>query len=374
MADELDRRFMAAAIRLAASANGITSPNPAVGAIVVKDGVVVGRGRTARGGRPHAEAVALAMAGEAARGATLYSSLEPCAHRGRAGPCADAIVTAGVSRVVAAVDDPDPRTSGAGFSRLRDAGIEVESGVLSDEAVRAHAGHFRREKVLPHVTLKLAVSADDAIGRVGEPQVAVTGEIARRHAQVLRTRFDAVLVGRGTVEVDNPALTVRLQGLEDRSPVRVVLDTGARLPLNRRIFSEGTGATWVMSAATEGTRRDANSNVADRVRRFLVPRSSEGGLDPWSALHRLVDGGVVRLLVEGGAEVARRFLESDLVDEVLLFRSPNSLGGKLLPALAGLSLASIEASPRFRRIERRRFGDDILTRYERAQSRHERAS
>ena len=365
MADELDRRFLGAAIRLGASANGTTTPNPAVGAILVKDGVVVGRGRTARGGRPHAEVEALAMGGEAARGATLYSSLEPCAHQGRAGPCADAIITAGVSRVVAAVEDPDPRTKGAGFERLRDAGIEVDSGVLADEARRAHAGHFRRERALPHVTLKLAISADDAIGRVGEPQIAVTGEIALRHAQALRTRFDAVLVGRGTVEGDDPALTVRLPGLEGRSPVRIVLDTWARLPPDRRVFTEGNAPTWVMSAARQMLMGEVGSTPADRVRRFLVPRSTEGGLDPWSALYKLVDAGLVRLLVEGGAEIARRFLESNLVDEVLLFRSPKALGGNVVLALAGLPLSTIEASPRFKRIDRRRFGDDILTRYER---------
>jgi diaminohydroxyphosphoribosylaminopyrimidine deaminase/5-amino-6-(5-phosphoribosylamino)uracil reductase len=343
MADELDRRFMAAAIRLGAGANGTTSPNPAVGAILVNDGVVVSRGRTARGGRPHAEAEALAMAGEAARGATLYSSLEPCVHRGRASPCADAIIAAGVSRVVAAVEDPDPRTKGAGFSRLREAGIEVQPGVLSDEARRAHAGHFRRVRVLPHITLKLAVSADDAIGRIGEPQVGVTGEIARRHAQALRTRFDAILVGRGTVEADDPALTVRLPGLERRSPVRIVLDTWARLPPDRRVFTEGNAPTWVMSAANEGVMGEANGEPADRVRRFTAPRSTEGGLDPWSCLYRLVDGGLTRLLVEGGAEIARRFLESDLVDEVLLIRSPKALGGNIVPALAGLPLSTIEA-------------------------------
>lgn len=365
MADDLDRRFMAAAIRLGESANGTTSPNPAVGAIVVKDGVVIGRGCTARGGRPHAEPQALAMAGEGARGATLYVSLEPCSHQGRSPPCADAIIAAGVSRVVAAIGDPDPRVNGAGFERLRAAGIEVESDLLAEPARLAHAGHFRREKVLPHVTLKLAVSADDAIGRIGEPQVAVTGEIARRHAQALRTRFDAILVGRGTVEADNPALTVRLPGLDDRSPTRVILDTYARLPLDRRVFSEGNAPTWVMSAPTERAMSEADGNPSARIRRLLISRSTLGGLDPWSSLYPLADEGLIRLLVEGGAAIARRFLESDLVDEVMLFRSPNALGGNIVPALAGLPLSTIEASRNFRRIERRRFGSDMMTRYER---------
>lgn len=362
MNDELDRRFMAAAIRLGASANGTTSASPAVGAILVRDGVVVGRGRTARGGRPHGEAEALAMAGERARGATLYVSLEPCAHHGRAGPCADAIVAAGVSRVVAALEDPDPRTNGAGFRRLREKRIEVESGVLADEARRAHAGHFRREPTLPHVTLKLAVSADDAIGRVGEPQVAVTGEIARRHAQALRTRFDAILVGRGTVETDNPALTVRLPGLENRSPVRVVLDSSRRLSPDRRAFTEGGAPTWVVSAVGEAV---GEADSLERVRRVLVPRSTAGGLDPRSILQKLADTGLVRLLVEGGAEVARTLVESNLVDQVLLFRSLKALDGPVVPALGGLPLSTIESSANFRQIERRRFGSDMMTRYER---------
>lgn len=358
MGDELDRRFMAAAVRLGASANGSTWPNPAVGAIVVKDGIVVGHGRTARGGRPHAEPIALAMAGDAARGATLYVSLEPCAHRGRAGPCADAIIAAGIGRVVAAMSDPDPRTAGAGLERLRAAGTEVTSEILQLEARRAHAGHVRRvEAGRPHVLLKLAVSADDAIGRVGEARVAVTGEIARRHVQALRSRCDAILVGRGTVEVDDPELTVRLPGLEDRSPIRVVLDSAGTTPAGRRIL-KGSVPTWVFVGA------DSDSAV-ETARHLGVPRSN-GGLDLKAVVKRLAEHGIARLFVEGGAKVARAFLEADLADEVMLFRSSKKLGGSILPALAGLPLSTIESSDRFVRIERRRFGPDMMSRYERA--------
>lgn len=361
MTEDIDRRFMAAAIRLGASANGTTSPNPAVGAIVVKDGMMVGRGRTAKGGRPHAEPEALVMAGEDARGATLYVSLEPCSHQGRSPPCcADAVVAAGVGRVVAAMGDPDPRVSGGGFTRLREAGIDVLSGLLEERARSAHAGHVSRvENNRPYVLLKLAVSADDAIGRVGEVQVAVTGDIAQRHVQALRTRFDAILVGRGTIETDDPVLTVRLPGLEDRSPIRVVLDSDGRLSSDRRVFAESTVPTWVFSA-------NAKEAAPDPIRRFRVSRSTLGGLDPWMLMRRLKDEGVSRLLVEGGALVTRRFLESDLVDEVMLFRSSKKLGGDIVAALAGLPLSTIEASPRFRRVERRRFGVDMMTRYERA--------
>lgn len=359
MVEDIDRRFTAAAIRLGASANGTTSPNPAVGAIVVKDGIVIGHGRTARGGRPHAEPLALAMAGEKARGATLYVSLEPCSHHGRAGPCADAIAAARVGRLVAAVGDPDPRVDGAGFARLRAAGIEVESDILAEEARRAHAGHFRRvEWALPHVTLKLAISADAAIGRVGEAQVAVTGEIARRHVRALRSRHDAILVGRGTVETDDPVLNVRLSGLEERSPIRVVLDSDGRLSSDRCVFADRLAPTWVFTASAK------TETPGDR--RFDVSRSALGGVDLLSCLRRLKDEGVAWLMVEGGAKIARAFLEADLVDEVMLFRSPKTLGGDIVPALAGLLLSTIEASSRFRPIERRRFGVDMMTRYERA--------
>jgi diaminohydroxyphosphoribosylaminopyrimidine deaminase/5-amino-6-(5-phosphoribosylamino)uracil reductase len=383
MTNERDRRFMAAAIALGAGGLGTTWPNPAVGAILVKNGRVVGRGLTARGGRPHGETLALAMAGERARGATLYVSLEPCAHHGRTPPCADAVIAAGVDRVVAPIADPDPRVSGGGFQRLREVGIEVVTGALSREAGRAHAGYLTRvAKKRPYVTLKLAVSADDAIGRGGEAQVAVTGPVARRHVQALRTRYDAILVGRGTVEADDPQLTCRLPGLEGRSPVRIVLDAGRSLAPHQRVF-DGSAPTWVFDrdyleaspvpppepggaslAGFDLHTRGRLSAEAGRQRRFSVPRA-EGGLDLGAVLRRLAEEGVNRLLVEGGAHVARSFFRADLVDEAMLFRSPEKLGGKLVPALAGLPLSFVEASGRFRCIERRRFGADIMSRYER---------
>ena len=357
MDDRDDRRFVAAAIRLGASALGSTWPNPAVGAIVVKDGCVVGRARTARGGRPHGEALALAMAGEQARDATLYASLEPCSHFGRTPPCSDAIIAAGVRRVVTTLSDPDPRVSGAGLERLRQSGIEVTTGHLKREAERAQIGHFTRmRRGRPHVALKLAVSVDDAIGRAGEPQVPVTGDIARRHAQALRTRFDAVMVGRGTVEADDPRLTCRLPGLNHRSPVRVVLDSAARLGEGYRVFSEDT-PTWIFSAAPSETS-------SEQTRSFAAPRGA-GGLDLWACFSQLAEEGITRVLVEGGARLARSLLEADLADEVLLFRSPAMLGGDIVPALAGLPLSSVERSPHFEVIERRRFRQDSLRRYKR---------
>jgi diaminohydroxyphosphoribosylaminopyrimidine deaminase/5-amino-6-(5-phosphoribosylamino)uracil reductase len=354
---ELDRRFLAAAIRLGAGALGTTSPNPAVGAIVVKDGTVVGRGRTAPGGRPHGETLALAEAGTAARGATLYVSLEPCAHHGRTPPCADAVIAAGIARVVAPSSDPDPRVAGRGFERLKAAGVEVVAGALAQEAARAHAGHVRKvANGRPHVTLKLAVSADGGIGRKGEPQAAITGEIARRHVQALRTRYDAILVGRGTIEADDPLLTVRLPGLEARSPIRVVLDSEGRLDPARRIFDTQPAPTWLLTAGPDEDRT--------RFRRIGVPRGP-GGLDLHACFHRLADEGVRRILVEGGALLARCLRETDLIDEIVLFRSPVALGGHIVPALAGLPLSALERCSRFRTIERRRFGADRMIRRER---------
>lgn len=377
MPDDLDRRFLAAALRIGAGGLGSTWPNPAVGAIVVKDRKVVGHGRTGRGGRPHGEALALEMAGKAAQGATLYVSLEPCSHYGKTPPCTDAILAAGIARVVTTRQDPDPRVAGLGLRRLREAGVAVEEGVLAGEAARVQAGHISRvTRGRPHVLLKLAVSADDAIGRRGETQTPVTGTIARRHVQALRSRADAILVGSGTVEADDPQLTCRLPGLEDRSPVRVVLDSTGRLPQSRKVF-DGVATTWLFTADTgvtsplrggrslQGEADASFGRGAGDVRRFRIP-AIDAGLDLHACLARLAEEGITRLLVEGGARIARSFLETDLVDEVMLFRSPTALGGELVPALAGLPLSCVERSARFRTIERRTFGADRMSRYKRA--------
>jgi diaminohydroxyphosphoribosylaminopyrimidine deaminase/5-amino-6-(5-phosphoribosylamino)uracil reductase len=359
----LDERFAAASVRLGAGALGSTWPNPAVGAIVVQDGLVLGRGRTAPGGRPHGEAVALAAAGHGACGATLYVSLEPCAHRGRTPPCSDAVIAAGVGRVVATVSDPDARVAGRGFAGLRAAGVPVATGACESGARRAHAGHIlRTTSGRPFVCLKLAVSADGAIGRSGEGAVAVTGEIARRHVQALRARFDAILVGRGTVEADDPRLTCRLPGLERRSPVRVVLDTAARLTKRAKIFDRCEPTpTWVVSATAD------RQGLADgqRVRWLRVP--DEGGrVDLGRALAALAEAGITRLLVEGGAAVAGAFLAAGLVDEAILFHSPVAVGEGRVPALGATPLEAVTASAQFRLVERRRFGGDRMARYERA--------
>src|SRR6201992_3670048 len=235
-AKEADRRFMQLALTLGRRGLGRTWTNPAVGAVVVKGGGIVGRGGTQPGGRPHAEPEALRRAGVAARGATLYVTLEPCSHYGRSPPCADAVIAAGVARVVSAIEDPNPEVAGKGHARLRAAGITCDVGLCAEEAAHDHAGHFRRVRdKRPHVILKLAVSQDDKIGAAGGKPVAITGEVARSRVHVLRAQSDAILVGIGPALADDPLLTCRLPGMAARSPVRVVLDRALRIPNGGRL-------------------------------------------------------------------------------------------------------------------------------------------
>ena len=231
-----DRRFMALALTLGRRGLGRTWPNPAVGAVIVKDGVIVGRGWTQTGGRPHAEVEALRRAGAAASGATLYVTLEPCSHYGQSPPCADAIVAAGVARVVSALEDPNPKVAGTGHERLRAAGITVEVGLCADEARRDHAGHIRRIcDGRPHVMLKLAISADGKVGAAGRKPLAITGPEVRDRVHLLRAQSDAIMIGIGTALADDPLLTCRLPGMAKYSPVRIVADSMLRLPVNSRL-------------------------------------------------------------------------------------------------------------------------------------------
>ncbi|RFB96287.1 riboflavin biosynthesis protein RibD [Rhizobium leguminosarum bv. trifolii] len=247
-----DESFMAAAIRLSRRHLGRTATNPSVGCLIVSDGVVVGQAVTAVGGRPHAEPQALAEAGARARGATAYVTLEPCSHHGKTPPCAEALIAYGVARVVISVTDPDPRVSGRGIAMLRDAGIEVDSGVLEAEGRRSLAGYLTRQtKNRPYVTLKLAVSADGMIGRAGEGQVAITGPEARAEVQTLRAETDAILVGIGTAIFDDPLLTVRTPGLESQSPVRIVLDPSLALPLTSKLVQTARDVPVIVVASEE---------------------------------------------------------------------------------------------------------------------------
>src|ERR1700722_13228433 len=363
-----DQRFMQLALTLGRRGQGRTWPNPAVGAVVVNDGVIVGRGWTQAGGRPHAEAVALAHAGEAARGATLYVTLEPCSHFGKSPPCADAIIAAGIARVVSAIEDPNPEVAGQGHAKLRAAGIAVDIGLGAAEAARDHAGHFRRVRDRrPHVILKLAVSSDGKIAAAGHKPVAISGEAAKARVHLLRAQCDAILVGIGTVLADDPMLTCRLPGMEARSPVRVVLDRALRIPgTSRLVHSARETPLWVvtseMSEAPAAMKLGAAGAQVIRVATATAPP----GLDLLAALHALAGKGITRLLVEGGARVASSFVTAGLVDEAWLLRGPDSVGADGVPALGVLPLSAITQSPTFKQRASEMLQKDTLTIYERA--------
>jgi len=362
-----DLRYMQLALALGRRGQGRTWPNPAVGAVVVKDGVIVGRGWTQPGGRPHAEPEALRRAGEAARGATLYVTLEPCSHFGKSPPCADAIIAAGIARVVSAIEDPNPEVGGQGHARLRAAGIAVDVGLCAEEAARDHAGHFMRvSKKRPFVILKFAVSADDKIAAVGHRPVAITGEAAKARVHLLRAQSDAILVGIGTVLADDPMLTCRLPGLEAQSPVRVVLDRALRLSGDSRlVHSARQTPLWVMTSnVSEAPAAMKLGAAGAQVLRVPVAEGSSPGLELKSVSNALAERGITRLMVEGGARVASSFLSAGLVDEVWLLRGPAEIGADGIPALDAQPLSTITQSPRWRARATEALGQDNLTIYE----------
>ena len=364
-----DQRFMQLALTLGRRGQGRTWPNPAVGAVVVKDGVIVGRGWTQPGGRPHAEPEALKQAGEAARGATLYVTLEPCSHVGKSPPCADAVIAAGIARVVSAIEDPNPEVAGQGHARLRAAGITVDVGLGAMEAARDHAGHFRRIRdKRPHVILKLAVSSDDKIGAAGRKPLAITGEAAKARVHLLRAQCDAILVGIGTVQADDPLLTCRLPGMEARSPVRVVLDRSLRISgTSRLVHSARETPLWVMTSnlaeAPAAMKLGASGAQVIRVATTSAPPP---GLDLPAVLQALAEKGITRLLVEGGARVASSFVAAGLVDEVWLLRGPDPVGADGVAALDALPLSALTQSPALKLRASEMLQRDTLTIYERA--------
>src|SRR5579863_10702236 len=357
-----DRRFMGLALTLGRRGLGRTWPNPAVGAVVVKDGVIVGRGWTQPGGRPHAEPVTLTQAGPAARGATLYVTLEPCSHVGKSPPCANAVIAAGIARVMSAIEDPNPEVAGQGHARLRNAGIEVDVGLMAEEAARAHAGHFRRiREHRPHVIVKLAVSTDDKIAASGHKTVAITSEVANARTHLLRAQCDAVLVGIGTVLADDPLLTCRLPGMEALSPVRVVLDRRLRIPpKSRLVHSARNTPLWVVTSELAEAPAAAilGANGAQVMRLGSV---SQAGLDLQEVVRALAERGITRLLVEGGARVAASFVSAGLADEFWLLRGLEPIGADGVAALGALPLSAITRSPAFRVRASESLGKDTLT-------------
>jgi len=360
-----DARFMALALSLGRRGLGRTWPNPAVGAVIVKDGFIVGRGWTQPGGRPHAEVEALRRAGEAARGATLYVTLEPCSHVGKTPPCADAIVAAGVARVVAALEDPNPKVAGSGHARLRAAGVAVDVGVGAAEARRDHAGHIRRMRDgRPRVMLKLAVSADGKAGAAGRKPLAITGDRVRDRVHLLRAQSDAIMVGIGTALADDPMLTCRLPGMAEYSPVRVVLDSALRLPPSSRLARTACEAPVWVATGVQAPHAVQEALQAEGVEIMRVP-GGRGRLDVAAVLKLLAERGVTRLMVEGGPTLAAALLIADLVDEAALFQSPKAVGADGVDALEGLPLTALTQSPRLVSVRCETVGADTYELFER---------
>ncbi len=357
-----DHAWMRVALDLAARAEGRTAPNPMVGAVLVRDGRVVGQGWHERAGAPHAEAAALAEAGDAARGATLYCTLEPCAHTGRTPPCAPALVAAGIARAFVALQDPDPRVSGRGIAALTAAGIPVTAGLLAAEAERRNEAYLHRVRTgRAFVALKAAVTLDGRLGADGGLSRWITGPAARARAHRLRDRHDAVLVGRGTLERDDPALTVRLPGTP-RDPVAVVLDSSLAAPAERALWRRAAAGAAVWVAARDDAPADRARRLEDQgVRVLRLPAAADGRVDLRALLRALADRGCNSVLAEGGEAVHTALLAAGLAGRAWIFVAPAILGGVSGPRLAGeLGIRTPEAAIRLRETEVEILGEDIL--------------
>jgi diaminohydroxyphosphoribosylaminopyrimidine deaminase/5-amino-6-(5-phosphoribosylamino)uracil reductase len=359
-----DPRYMQLAFTLGRRGLGQVWPNPAVGAVIVKDGVILSRGWTQEHGRPHAEVEALRRAKKSAQGATMYVTLEPCSHQGKTPPCADAIVKAGIARVVSALEDPNPEVAGRGHAKLRAKGIAVDVGLFADEARRVHAGHIAKVTLgRPHVLLKLAISADGKVGLAGRKPAALSGETARARVFQLRAQADAILVGIGTVISDNPQLTCRLPGMEARSPVRVVLDARLRLPLNTSVVATVRETpTWVFASRSASAM--AEEILQHKGCKVFRVDDEEGRLNLAGVLNTLAAEGITRLLVEGGPTVAASFVAADLIDEAALVYSEKLIGEGGIAPLEGMALDALTSRLHARGSER--LGSDTLEHYERA--------
>lgn len=362
----LDRRAMRLALALGRRNLGRTWPNPSVGAVVVTEGRIVGQAVTAVGGRPHAEPLALAMAGEAARGATLYVTLEPCSHHGRTPPCTDATIAAGIARVVTAIEDPDPRVAGRGHAGLRAAGITVETGLLREEAARDHRGHFSRvTRGRPSLHLKLARTRDGFAAPSTGERLKITGSVADGAVHLWRAHADAIMVGIGTARADDPSLTVRLPGLAERSPLRIVLDSTLRLnPASHLVRGARDLPTLVLTG--RGAPAHARRMLASfGVEIAFVPTDAEGRIDLPAALKALAERGLTRICSEGGPALADALAAHDLIDACTLITGSVTLGeAGGLPAL-GANLARRLADGSLSVVETRDYGPDTAVTYER---------
>jgi diaminohydroxyphosphoribosylaminopyrimidine deaminase / 5-amino-6-(5-phosphoribosylamino)uracil reductase len=359
-----DLRMMRAALALARRGLGNVWPNPAVGCIIAREGHAVGRGWTQPGGRPHAEAEALARAGEAARGAIAYVTLEPCCHWGKTPPCADALIAAGIKRVVAATDDPDPRVAGSGLARLREAGVSLETGLCAAEAAEINAGFFQRVHTgRPLVTLKLAASLDGRIAAASGESRWITGDGARERAHLLRAEHDAVMVGSGTALADDPQLTCRLPGLTGRSPIRIVIDSQLHIPATARLVAAARQhPTWVVTTNSADPNRQAALRAAE-VEVITAQTDACGHVDLSAALGLLGERGLTRVLVDGGARLAAALLRAGLIDRLVWMGAPMLIGGDGIPAIANLGLDGLADAPRFEHVATEVVGGDVVSHF-----------
>ena len=359
--------MMRAALALARRSLGRTWPNPAVGCVIVKDGVVVGRGRTRDGGRPHAEVDALDQAGDAARGATVYVTLEPCSHFGKSPPCADALIKAGVVKVVSAMEDPNPQVNGQGHARLRAAGIEVEVGAGAKEAAEINAGfllQLRERRPLFH--LKVASSLDGRIATASGESKWITGAAARADGQRLRATHDAILVGANTVAADDPELTCRLPGLDGYSPVRIVLDSKARTsPGSKLALTANETPVWLVCTG-HAPAKAREALQAKGVEVIEVASNAQGRVDIPAAARALGERRLTRVLIEGGGEVAAAFLKASLVDRVTSYQAGLLMGADSRSAVAPLGLEKLDFAPRFTLVSSRPLGGDVVETWHRA--------
>jgi diaminohydroxyphosphoribosylaminopyrimidine deaminase/5-amino-6-(5-phosphoribosylamino)uracil reductase len=357
---ELNSSFMDYALRLARRGVGNTWPNPAVGAVVVKDGHIIGAGVTARAGRPHAETTALAQAGEQARGATLYVTLEPCAHQGKTPPCTQAIIHAGITHVVAAVTDPHPKVAGKGFAQLRAAGIRVTEKIGEAQALAINEGFFSViNRKRPHITLKLATSLDGKIADAKGKSKWITGEASRARGHLLRAQSDAIITGIGTLLADNPELNCRIAGREGDSPQRIVMDGNLRTPVKSRLMP-----AWIITsraAIKSNPRAEARLTEAG-ASLFTVTRKPYGLLLE-ETVKLLAEKGITRLMVEAGGRLASAFIEADLVDRIYWFRAPLVIGEKGMAAIACAPLPLARA-PRYSLQSSEQLGNDTLQIYD----------
>jgi diaminohydroxyphosphoribosylaminopyrimidine deaminase / 5-amino-6-(5-phosphoribosylamino)uracil reductase len=371
---KIDHQFMAIALNMARRGLGTTAPNPSVGAVIVDTaGIILGRGWTQPGGRPHAEVVALERAGEAARGATLYVTLEPCSHTGQSPPCADAVIKAGIKRVVCGIHDPNRLVAGQGFAKLHEAGIEVVENVMASKTHWLTLGHILKVSAnRPFVQLKIATGSDGLIARGDGEPVWVTGAQARAKGHLLRARSDAILVGIGTVLTDDPSLDCRLPGLEANSPAIIVLDNLCRLPLSAKLVEGGRLHRLVTTVHFD----DADDLSQERIR---AEKLIEAGIKIWAAptfdtvplailLADLADDGITRLLVEGGPRIWRSFLDNGLVDEIVHFRGSKPAGNSGLLPFVDEGLEWLERNHNFEMVDQRSVGEDKMMVYRNKQS------